>query len=326
MEPSWNDITPWIRDTLGIDPATATRILLTVAIGLSVWLIRRLLNRGVERRFEDIHQRYRWRKTTTYIASFIALAVLTRIWLQGLGSLTTMLGLMSAGVAIALKDPLVNLAGWLFIVWRQPFGVGDRIQVGNTVAGDVIDQRVFAFTLLEIGNWVHADQSTGRVIHVPNGRVFTETVANYSKGFRYIWEEIAVMVTFESNWREAKRILTEIVKTRSEHLSERAESQLKDVSRKFMIFYTKLTPIVYTSVQDSGVTLTLRFLTEPHARRGRGQAIWEDILDAFAERDDIDFAYPTQRMYLNAREGKPDTRPKDIAFAASTNPSDGFFD
>jgi len=326
MELNWIDIAPWFRDTLGIGTETTTRILLTVAIGLSLWLVRQWLIRGVERRFEDIHQRYRWRKTTTYLASFIALGLVTRIWLHGLGSLTTMLGLISAGIAIALKDPLVNLAGWLFIVWRQPFGVGDRIQVGTDVAGDVIDQRVFAFTLLEIGNWVHADQSTGRVIHVPNGRVFTETVANYSKGFRYIWEEIAVMITFESNWQDAKHILTEIVKQRSEHLSERAEKQIRDASRKFMIFYTKLTPIVYTSVEDSGVTLTLRFLTEPHARRGRGQAIWEDILEAFAEREDIDFAYPTQRMYINSREGKRDTRPKDMAFAAPADPTDGLFE
>ena len=326
MEINWNDITPWIRDTLGIGSETTTRIFLTVVIGLSLWLTRRLLNRGVERRFEDIHQRYRWRKATTYAVSFVAMAIVARIWLEGLGSLTTMLGLISAGVAIALRDPLVNLAGWLFIVWRQPFGVGDRIQVGSAVAGDVIDQRVFAFTLLEIGNWVHADQSTGRVIHVPNGRVFTETVANYSKGFRYIWEEIAVTITFESNWQEAKRILTDIVKARSEHLSERAEKQIKDVSRKFMIFYTKLTPIVYTSVEDSGVTLTLRFLTEPHARRGRGQAIWEDILEAFARRDDIDFAYPTQRMYINSREGKRDARAKEMSMATPGDPTDGFFE
>jgi small-conductance mechanosensitive channel len=326
METNWHDIVPWFRETLGLGPETTTRILLTVVVGLLLWLTRRMLIRTVEQRLDDVHQRYRWRKATTYLASFVALAVVARVWLEGIGSLTTMLGLISAGVAIALKDPLVNLAGWVFIMWRQPFGVGDRIQVGNAVAGDVIDQRVFAFTLLEIGNWVHADQSTGRVIHVPNGRVFTETVANYSKGFRYIWEEIAVMVTFESNWREAKRILTEIVKNRSEHLSERAEKQLRDASRKFMIFYTKLTPIVYTSVEDSGVTLTLRFLTEPHARRGRGQAIWEDILEAFGERQDIDFAYPTQRMYINSREGKRDTRPKEMAFATPPDPSDGFFD
>ena len=67
--------------------------------------------------------------------------------------------------------------------------------------------RIFMFTLMEIGNWVDADQSTGRVIHIPNGKVFKEVLANYSKGFQYIWNEIPVLVTFESNWKKAKEIL-----------------------------------------------------------------------------------------------------------------------
>src|SRR3989442_7605528 len=84
---------------------------------------------------------------------------------------------------------LVNLAGWVFIIWRSPFALGDRIQIGQH-AGDVIDVRLFQFTLNEIGNWVQADQSTGRIIHIPNGKVLTEVIANYSEGVQYIWHEI----------------------------------------------------------------------------------------------------------------------------------------
>jgi len=87
--------------------------------------------------------------------------------------------------------------------------VGDRIQIGEH-AGDVVDLRIFQFTLVEIENWVAADQRTGRVIHVPNGRVFNEVVANYSRGFEYIWNEVPVRVTFESDWEAAKAILQEI--------------------------------------------------------------------------------------------------------------------
>ena len=91
-------------------------------------------------------------------------------------------------------------------MWKRPFEVGDRIQIGDQ-KGDVIDQRIFMFTVLEIGNWVDADQSTGRVIHIPNGKIFLETLASYTKGFEYIWNEIPVQVTFESDWRKAKNIL-----------------------------------------------------------------------------------------------------------------------
>jgi len=315
-----------LRGTIGIAPQSLSKFLLTLGVILSLWLARRVMMRAVERRVKDIHLRYRWRKITSYIASGIGLLFITRIWISGFSSLTTMLGLISAGIAIALKEPLVNLAGWLFILWRQPFSVGDRIEIGETVAGDVIDQRVFAFTLMEIGNWVDGDQSTGRIVHVPNGRVFSQHIANYSKGFNYLWDEVAVLVTFESDWRRAKDLLNTIVDRHAEHLSRSAETRLREASRKFMIFYNKLTPIVYTNVEASGIVLTLRYLTEPQKRRGRRQEIWEDILDAFANEDQIDFAYPTQRMYLNTREGKMAVKKPTSPIATPIDPNDGFDD
>ena len=78
------------------------------------------------------------------------------IWLGNLTNLATYLGLVSVGLTIALSDPNANIAGWIFIFWQHPFDVGDRIQIGKH-AGDVIDARIFQFTVLEIGNWVDAD-------------------------------------------------------------------------------------------------------------------------------------------------------------------------
>lgn len=172
----------------------------------------------------------------------------------------------------------------------------------------MIDIRIFQFSLLEIGNWVDADQSTGRVIHVPNAKVLTDVLANYSKGFQDIWDELPVLVTFEGNWRKAKTILERVGAKHAEHLTEEAQQQILAASRKFLIFYSKLTPVVYTRVADSGVLLTLRYLTEPRRRRGVADAMWEDVLDEFAMRDDVDFAYPTRRLFDNVREGKPGTR------------------
>jgi len=298
-----NKITDAIYHTTGFSPEIQAKTLTTLIILLVLAVLRYLILRIVWRRTEDVHARYIWRKSLSYAATILGLLLLARLWVTGFSNFGTFLGLVSAGLAIALKDPLTDIAGWLFIIWRKPFGIGDRIQIG-THAGDVIDIRLFQFTLMEIGNWVDADQSTGRVIHIPNEKVFMEALANYSKGFQFIWNEIQVLVTFESDWKKAKEILAEIASRHSEHLSREAQEQVKRASRKFMIFYTQLTPIVYTDVKDSGINLTIRYLTEPRKRRGSTQNIWEDILDEFAKHDDIDFAYPTTRYYNNSLEGK----------------------
>ena len=256
---------------------------------------------------KDIGVRYRWRKTTSYVNFGLIVLVVGSIWFRGFQSLSTYLGLVSAGVAIALQIPLVNLAGWFFILWRRPFHVGDRIEIGN-VRGDVIDQRLFMFSLMEIGNRVDAEQSTGRVMHIPNGKIFSEPLANYTDGFQYIWNEIAVLVTFESSWEDAKEILMEIIVKRGEEFTASTENQIRVAAGKMMIYVGKLTPIVYTTVKDSGIMLTMRYVCNPRGRRGSEQEIWEDILHAFAARKDIDFAYPTQRHYLNHLEGKEEAR------------------
>lgn len=300
--------TSWIQEVTALSPGTQLNIVVSSLLILAIMAARALALRIMRARIDDIRIRYRWRKTITYIFVVLALLLVGRIWVEGIGELATFLGLLSAGLAIALKDPIVNLGGWLFIIWRRPFVVGDRIQLGPN-AGDVIDQRVFQFIILEIGNWVGADQSTGRLIHIPNGLIFREPLANYTRGMQYIWNEIDVLVTFESNWKKAKEILEELVQDHAREAVEEARQQMQQASRQFMIFYTNLTPIVYTEVKDSGVRLTVRYICHPRRRRGTAQAIWEDILTRFAEHDDIDFAYPTTRYYYNAVEGKPGTLP-----------------
>lgn len=297
-------ITDWLDDTMGLDSGTQAKLLLSLVIVLVLWILRRLALRLVTRRTDDIKVRYRWQKSLSYAAALVGILLVGRVWYQGISSLATFLGLLSAGLAIAFKDILVDLAGWLFILWRRPFEVGDRIQIGDH-RGDVIDLRIFQFSLLEIGNWVDAEQSTGRVIHVPNGKVFTETQANYTQGFQYIWNEIPVLVTFESDWETAKGILGGIAAEHAAPLSEDAAAEVRNAAEKYMIFYRNLTPTVYTTVRDCGVLLTIRYLCNARQRRGTEQTIWEAILRAFAGRTDVDFAYPTQRFYDNRSEGKP---------------------
>ena len=250
----------------------------------------------------SLERRYQWQKALGYSFTALGILVISIVWIEDVRSAATYFGLVSAGIAIALKDPLTNIVGWGFILWRKPFQVGDRIEIGP-YAGDVIDQRVFLFSMMEIGNWVSADQSTGRILHIPNGLIFSHAVANFTHGPMYIWNEIPVMITFESNWEKAKGILQEIADSHDVSQDGKAAEEFEAATRKLLLKYDKLTPIVYTSVLDSGVLLTIRYLCRPRQRRTSVQVLWEDILREFAAHSDIDLAYPTTRFYTSGNQG-----------------------
>lgn len=287
----------WLEQNAGLSPLLQDRLLSTLLIVVGLWALQYLMLALVYRRARHPRARYKWRKTIGYLALLVGIVLLWHIWIGRVGALATFLGLLSAGLAIALKDTVQNLAGWAFIVWTRPFDVGDRVQVGSH-AGDVIDIQLFQFTLNEIGNWVDADQSTGRIVHVPNGKVLSEPIANYDRGFPYIWNEVPVTITFESNWKRAKELLEGVAARHAEQLTEQVEQELLEASRQYLIAYTKLTPIVYVRVRDSGICLTSRYLIRSRFRRNSENAIWQDVLEAFAAEPDIDYAYPTTRQVV----------------------------
>lgn len=303
MIESLNYISEYIQEYLGVHPGTQAQLLYSIIVIVGLWALRKIISKALIERLDDYKDRYFWTKTLKTSTVIIGLIFLSRIWFGIFESVGTFMGLLSAGLAIAFKDPLVNIGGWIFLIIRKPLVVGDRIQIGE-VTGDVIDIRLFQFSVIEVGNWVDADQSTGRIIHIPNGLIFTQWQANYTSGFEYIWNEIPVLLTFESDWKKAKQILNETLNNQTIKFSKEAQRQIKEASKRFMIFYKTLTPIVYTSVKDSGVLLTMRYICKVKTRRITEELIWEEVLERFAEHKDIDFAYPTTRFYDNTSESK----------------------
>lgn len=294
-------LTGFLLETLGISPDNQNNLLFSLLILIAFGIIRFTVLKIVWRLTEDPRTRYTWKRTVSFVVGFLVLILIAGVWIDAFNQFGAFLGLLTAGLAIALKDPLTNIAGWIFILTRKPFTLGDRVQIGEH-KGDVIDIRLFQFTILEIGNWVNAEQSTGRIIHLPNGTIFTTSQANYTTGFKYIWNEISVLITFESQWEKAKSILSAIIKTHAESLSEDAEKKIIEASKKYMIYYRHLTPTVYTSVEESGILLTMRFMCDARKRRSTEHEIWEDILQEFARHKDIEFAYPTQRFFTRQSE------------------------
>ena len=270
---------------------------------LSFIILRKLFLKILFKNTSNALVRYRWQKISSYVINVLGLIIVGQIWFKGFESIATYLGLLSAGVAIALKDPLVNLTGWAFILSRAPFVVGDRIQIGEH-SGDVIDINFFKFTLMEVGHWGEGEQASGRIIHIPNGKVFIDILANYSKGFKYIWNEIPVLLTFESDWKKAKKMLEKISKKHTANISKVAAKNYKEVSKLYMVYQPDFNPQIYTKVEDSGILLTIRYLCNPRKRRITSQFIWEDILNDFENEMNIDFAYPTTRFFDAKTESK----------------------
>lgn len=283
-------------------------LVLSLVLFAAFLVARTVLARVLVRTVADSEQRYLISKALSGLLAVVFLVGLAWIWFAGGFDTAAFLGLLSAGLAFVLREPILNAAGWLHILIHRPFQVGDRIQVDDGPAGDVVDIRLCNFTLMEIGNWVDADQSTGRIVHIPNGQVFTRSVANYQQAFPYIWDEVAVTVTFESDWEKARRVLTEVGVATSPVTSNEAAKQVR-MAQGFLIHYRHLTPIVWVALAENGVRLTLRYLCSPHQRRSTASAIVEKVLQRFLVDPTIAFALPTQRFYYAPREGKPGLSP-----------------
>lgn len=286
-----------LADFLGIDVDVLANIIFTIVALVVVLVLRRLARRVVTANVDDTMAAYRAYKIVNYLATTIFLVTAAFVWIDAFNDLPTYLGLVSAGVAIALADVLKNMVGWVYILSRKPFQVGDRIEVDG-FKGDVVDVRLFRFSLMEIDGWVDAEQSTGRLVHIPNGIVFNTEVANYTEGFGYIWHEIPVLITFESDWKLAEQLMVGVLEHDAPDVEGMAGPRIRATARRYSIRVGALSPTVYLTVRDSGVLLTARFLVEARTRRGREDRIWRAILEAFAENPTVELAYPTVRTFF----------------------------
>ena len=280
--------------TFKLTPVTWKLIVSVISIVI-FYLLATLICRLINRKMEDIKKKYNARKTTFYMTTFLMLLALSFIWIKDLSKLTVVLSVLGAGLVLALQELILCIAGWFIIVFRKPFDTGDRIEIGS-VKGDVIDTKFLQTSLLEIGNWVVDDQSTGRVVHIPNSMVFRHPIYNYTRDFEFIWNEIKVVVTFESDWKKAKEIVLNHAQKEADRIKKEVDRLIRRMASHYLIYYEKLTPIVYVKIIGHGVELSLRYLTEAKKRRTTQDEISKKILDDFEKEPRIKFAYDTLRI------------------------------
>lgn len=270
-------------------------LLATLVYVAALFLIHRAFGRFLSRRVEDPSRRYEIRKGESYVYGTLLVLGLLWIWMGAGGgvALGAYFGILSVGIAIALKEPIASLAGWFYIKAREPYRISDRIEIAGR-NGDVVDIDIFTTTLLEIDP-EKGEQSTGRIVHIPNGWVFLHSIMNAAEEFPYIWNETRVTIPFEADRRRAREVLEAVLKEKVEDLTPEVRQSIRRASR-YLIRYQHLTPAVWTKISDHGITFTLRYLCPIRTRRQRETLLQEAILDEF-EREEIPLAYPAVRQY-----------------------------
>ena len=93
------------------------KIILTLILLIFMWGLRRLIKRSITRIPHSPQARYNWNKTINYILNAISMMGVALLWFNQFESFATFLGLLPTGLAIVFKDPIVNMAGWYFLIF-----------------------------------------------------------------------------------------------------------------------------------------------------------------------------------------------------------------
>jgi small-conductance mechanosensitive channel len=225
----------------------------------------RVMEQTLPRHFGQADARYRVRKFVVFSGYIAILLFLTILFEDRLGRLSFALGVAGAGVAVALQDVLASIAGAFSIGFSKLYTVGDRVQIGDT-RGDVIDIGLLRTTLMEVGSWVGRDLYSGRVVRIPNNTVLKNSVFNYSQGFRFIWDQIKVVLTITSDASEARSMLLRVAnEVIGEYLVE-AQSSWNAVSGDYRTENPPMEPVVMLAVNAASLEFTVNYVVD-YAKR-----------------------------------------------------------
>ncbi|GEM_PF-84151 len=239
-----------------------TALIGAVAISTLVAFVRRSVGRYVT----DSSKRYASKKIIDFVGGFVGLIFVTVVFRDALGNLAVIVGAVTAGIAFALKEVIVSIAGWIAVTFGDFYHVGDRIQLGG-IKGDVIDIGFGRTTLMELGEWVNGDLYTGRIVRVSNGFVFSQPFFNYSGDFPFLWDECTVPVKYGSDHKLARQILEKVADQVSAEFIEQAEAHWRQIAKKYLVEDARTSPMVTIVLNDNWMEFTVRYVVNYRRRR-----------------------------------------------------------
>jgi len=185
---------------------------------------------------------------------------------------------VGAGVAFALQEVIASAAGWVAISFGGFYKVGERVQLGG-IKGDVIDIGILRSTIMQIGEWVNADQYNGRIVRVANSFVFKEPVFNYSAEFPFLWDEITVPIKYGSDYRLARALIERVAEEIVGDYVQPAEQAWVPITRRFLIEAASVRPTTTIIANHNWIEFTLRYVVDYRVRRSIKDRLFTRILE-----------------------------------------------
>ncbi len=255
-------------------------MLASIVIVVLLWLIYLVMRFIINKRCKNLKVRYTWRTRAFYTALFFSLYFLGRIWFDGMRDVFTFLSIIAAALTITQKESLMNLLGCAMIYWRELFRTGDRIQIGNYY-GEVTSIRTFYFHMLECDKDALGDQTTGKIITIPNSLVITTPLLNLSELSPFIWHEFSLILTPDSDLETVRTVLTELIDAEVKHYYVESKHYLKKFVRDNFISEQQLRTQSFIQAHQKepvGFEITIRYLCLPSQRHDLETRVLEKFL------------------------------------------------
>ena len=275
-----SDFSEYVSNILGIDKEYIKLTILTIFVILIAEIIKWIAKNIYSHMPVSDKKKFFRNRKSRIIISVISFVVILLIWGEKLNGIITLVSFISAGVTIAIREIIFNFFAGIYINMRKPFDVEDRVEI-DEIKGDVINTHALSFEMLEIGERNEGEQSTGRIVHIPNSYIFTKTLKNYTKAFKYIWDEIKIELDLDANIEETKEKIYDILFENPElqETPKKMEDAVDEAILEYRIYYNNLEPIIYTTIKDSHVELCLRYLVHPKKARNVQDEITLRILE-----------------------------------------------
>jgi small-conductance mechanosensitive channel len=261
-------------------PLTAKSVAAVIGI-LLIHATFRVLEQMLPRRFGRADARYKVRKFIAFSGYLSIILFLAILFEDRLGRLSFAFGVAGAGVAVALQDVVASIAGAFSIGFSKLYAVGDRVQIGDT-HGDVIDIGLLRTTVMETGNWVSPDLYDGRIVRIPNNAVMKGPVFNYSQGFRFVWDQIRVVLTASSDHGLARDIFFRLAKEAVGAYLEEAQASWNAVSDIYESANPPLEPTVALVVNGGSIEFTVSYVVDYTKRTAMKDQLFTKILQEVA--------------------------------------------